>query len=51
MGALTQQSGFVEWAGDLIVAQKADGTGTFLCDRIYGETEDEVKVSFIHRTV
>lgn len=51
VGALTQQSGFVEWAGDLIVAQKADGTGTFLCDRIYGETEDEVKVSFIHRTV
>lgn len=51
VGSHTDQSGFVEWTGDLIVAQKADGTETFLCDRIYGETDDEVIVSFIHRTV
>ncbi len=48
VGALTEQTGFVEWAGDLIIARKSDGSETPLCDRIYGESEEALKVSFIH---
>lgn len=47
VGAFTEQQGFVEWAGDLIVARKSDDSEMFLCDRIYGETEDELKVAII----
>lgn len=49
VGALTEQQGYVEWMGDLIVAHKSDDSEMLLCDRVYAETDDELKVKIIQR--
>ena len=48
IGHLSYQQGYVEWRGDLIVGKTSSGTDCFLCDRIYAEHADELKLRIIH---
>ena len=47
IGFHSVQKGYVQWKGDLIIGTNNNGTECFLCDRIYGQNENEMKTAII----